>query len=219
MILTFSKRDAYLVPAENTSSVAYIIGGFDRAEEIASAWGSPRASLVFVACEDWNSALSPWYARTCFKGGEDFSGGADEFVNELEGEIMPAVERALNLTNPSRAIIGVSLAGLFALYALYKADAFACAASISGSLWFDGFTDFMASHEMKKAPARVYLSLGDREEFTRNERLRRVGETTRWARDFLEKKGIETTLEMNPGNHFVDGTARMLKALDWLYRA
>ena len=42
-------------------------------------------------------------------------------------------------------IAGYSLAGLFALYALYKTDAFTRVASMSGSLWFPGIMGIPAA--------------------------------------------------------------------------
>lgn len=42
-------------------------------------------------------------------------------------------------------IAGYSLAGLFALYALYKTDVFTRVASMSGSLWFPGIMGIPAA--------------------------------------------------------------------------
>ena len=250
MILTLPNRAVRVFPAPVSSApVAYVIGGFEGAEETASAWLSPRASLAFIDCPQWNRDLSPWPAPACFRGGEAFLGGADRFLHELTEEIIPAVESSLaqpravdggekrvgeafasvkgaqkrektaeNVPPASRSIVGVSLAGLFGVYALYRTDAFSVCASVSGSLWFDGFLDFLKSEPLRARPEKIYLSLGDREEFTRNQRLAAVGEATRAASAHFASRGIETALEMNPGNHFADHTLRLIRALDWLYR-
>lgn len=248
MTLAFRGRGVRVLPAPFAGApIAYVIGGFERAEEIAAAWADPRASLAFIDCPDWNRDLSPWPAPACFRGGEAFSGEADRFLNELLTEIIPGVESFLaarpvsanseanppaamsticaqngdartNASAAPRAIVGVSLAGLFGVYALFRTAAFSLCASVSGSLWFDGFSDFMASNDMTARPARIYLSLGDREERTKNQRLRPVGEATRAASARFALLGIETRFEMNPGNHFADPVPRLIRALDWLYQ-
>ena len=209
--------------------IAYIIGAFEHAEEVAAAWDSSRATLVFINCPNWNRDLSPWPAPACFRGGEPFAGEADRYLDKLLTVFLRRVE--LNIPLPvselddptppffaSRALVGVSLAGLFSLYALYRTDLFSMCASVSGSLWYDGFGDFISSHTMPARPEKIYLSLGDREEFTKNPRLRPVGEATRAASAHFASLGIETKLEMNPGNHFADPVPRLIRALDWLYQ-
>lgn len=209
--------------------IAYIIGGLEYAKEVVAAWDSTRATLAFIGCPDWNRDLSPWPAPACFRGGEAFAGEADRFLNRLLTETIRRVEWNIPLPisqignpNPpvfaSRALIGVSLAGLFSLYALYRTDLFSMCASISGSLWFDGFLDFIKSQTLPARPEKIYLSLGDREELTKNPRLRPVGEATRAANAHFASLGIETCLKMNPGNHFADPVPRLIRALDWLYR-
>ena len=46
---------------------------------------------------DWNRELSPWPAKAVF-GDEDFSGGADDFIEKLVENIIPKVENRLNIT-------------------------------------------------------------------------------------------------------------------------
>ena len=61
----------------------------------------------------------------------------------------------------------------------------------------------------------VYLSLGDKEEKTRNPVMATVGNCIREAGDFLKKNGIDTILEWNPGNHFKDADLRTARAFAW----
>lgn len=221
MKLTFSQCDVHFEPAPSPEApIVYFIGAPDSEEdarEIISAWGNARASMAFVHVKDWNGMLSPWPAKACFRAGEDFAGGADAFLNALVNEIVPEVEGNLSALPSERCLAGISLGGLFALYAMYRTDAFSAFASVSGSLWYDGFTDFMRREPFGRTPRCVYLSLGDREECTKNPRLRRVGDATREALAFFEEKGISCKLEMNPGNHFVDGVKRTVRALRWLF--
>jgi hypothetical protein len=62
----------------------------------------------------------------------------------------------------------------------------------------------------------VYLSLGDREEKTRNPVMARVGDAIREAYDHLRQTGTDCVLEWNKGNHFKDADLRTAKAFAWL---
>ncbi len=117
---------------------------------------------------------------------------------------------------PGRTVYigGYSLAGLFALWSVYQTDLFSGAAAASPSVWFPGFTDYM-----KRNPVRtkaVYLSLGDKEEKTRNQVMSQVGNAIRTAYDRLKENGCDCVLEWNKGNHFKDSDLRTAKAFAWL---
>ena len=66
--------------------------------------------------------------------------------------------------------------------------------------------------------AAVYLSLGDKEEKTRNRVMARVGEAIRGGYSFLKDAGICCTLEWNEGNHFREPDRRTAKAFAWVMR-
>ena len=62
----------------------------------------------------------------------------------------------------------------------------------------------------------VYLSLGDREERTRNLVMATVGDRIRQLHAHLEMlPRIQTTLEWNKGNHFQHTGQRCAKAFVW----
>ena len=61
----------------------------------------------------------------------------------------------------------------------------------------------------------VYLSLGDKEEKTRNPVMASVGECIREASDILMNCGVNTILEWNKGNHFKDADLRTARAFAW----
>lgn len=56
-------------------------------------------------------------------------------------------------------ITGYSLAGLFAVYAIYRTDVFS-GGCMSGSVWFPGFKEYIFSRELKRRPDCIYFSLG-----------------------------------------------------------
>ena len=174
----------------------------------------PDGAALFAADDyDWNADLSPWAASACFRGGEDFAGNA---LQRLEWLLRAAPFAEAGLSDAPRAVLGYSLAGLFALWAAARCDIFDAVASVSGSLWFDGFDDYLAAHAQHFAGKKVYLSLGDREAKTRNPRLACVQEKTEAARDLLSSAGAYSIFELNPGNHFAEPTARCARAAAWL---
>ena len=58
------------------------------------------------------------------------------------------------------------MAGIFALWAAGQTDRFSGVAAVSPSVWFPGFLEEMKSRRVQSAC--IYLSLGDKEEKTRN---------------------------------------------------
>ncbi len=75
-------------------------------------------------------------------------------------------------------LAGYSLAGLFALWAAYECDTFSGIACCSGSLWFKNWDIYMREHILKRK-CSVYLSLGGKEEKTKNAVMATVGDRTR----------------------------------------
>ena len=155
--------------------------------------------LVAFPVSDWNGDLSPWRADGVFKG-QVFSGNGAE---TLDWVIKGAKEQNCAM------IAGYSLAGLFALWACCETDIFKGAASCSGSVWFPGWADYLEGHKINAK--QVYLSLGNREERTRNPIMAQVGDNTR---ALAKKLGIEVV--WNEGNHFKDAEERLAAGIAWL---
>lgn len=109
-----------------------------------------------------------------------------------------------------------SLAGLFALYALYGTDVFSRAASVSGSLWFPGFREYVFSHELKGQPGRVFFSVGGRESRTKSPVLQTVQEHTEAICGFYRDKGLCTTFRLNRGGHHDHPAERAAEGIQWL---
>ena len=161
--------------------------------------------LIAFKVNDWNKDLSPWEAPPVF-GSEGFGGGAEDTLAEVLLDIGDDGKRYF--------IGGYSLAGLFALWAAYQADVFSGVAAASPSVWFPGFVKYMKDHGIRTD--KVYLSLGDREERTRNQVMSTVGDRIRDAYAYLSETGIVCTLEWNRGNHFKDADLRTAKAFAWV---
>ena len=184
--------------------------------EAAQAVGCPPFNLVTVSDLAWSHDMAPWDSPAAFKNGESFTGGADDYLRLLVEEIIPRAEKELAGPPAWRGIAGYSLAGLFALYAIYLADVFSRVGCMSGSLWFPGFKEYIFSHEPKRRPDCVYFSLGDKEAKTRNPVLKTVQENTEEIQTFYQNKGIDTVFQLNPGNHFVQRIERTIAGIQWL---
>ena len=188
-------------------------GGGAQVLEEARKLGGGDFSLLSVGGLDWNRDMSPWECAPVMAQDEGYAGGADSYLSLLLEEILPEGLKRLPGSPSWIGIAGYSLAGLFALYALYRTDTFARAASMSGSLWFPGFTDFVRNYDMKRIPEKLYLSLGDKEAKTRNPYLKTVQENTEAAVQLYRDRGLDVTWELNPGNHFRDAELRSAKGI------
>lgn len=181
-----------------------------------SALPCPACSLIAISRLDWDHDMSPWKIPPISPNDTPCTGGADEYLGLLCGEIIPKVERELACPPGRRVIAGYSLAGLFAVYALSRTDLFDAAGSMSGSLWFPGFLEYALSHSLKKVPLCLYFSLGDRECHTRNRILRPVQQNTERLAAYYRSLGIETAFVLNPGNHYVQAAQRTALGIAWV---
>lgn len=172
---------------------------------------APDAAFTVVAFRaDWDRELTPWPAENVFKG-RRFGGEGRVVLDWLEREAMPAFPAE------KYYIGGYSLGGLFALWAYCECGRFCGAASASGSLWYPGWRDY-AERAVLRQGSRIYLSLGDREEKTRNPVMAQVGDCTRAFRDKCAASGIEHLFEWTEGNHFREPDKRAARAFAWLIR-
>lgn len=199
--------------------VVYLNSSEEEEEQICQAlqeFHCPDFTLVTISGLDWNHDMTPWDMPPAFKGAPPCTGGADEYLRLLTQEIVPTVETALPGTPSWRGLAGYSLAGLFALYSLYRTQTFSRIASMSGSLWFEGFREYVFAHEMIGHPECLYLSLGDRECRTGNPYLKTVQERTEEIAAHYAGKGIDTLFRLNPGNHFKNAVRRTAAGIAWI---
>ncbi len=204
--------------------------------QIQKISGNMDFRLIAFKVNDWNSELSPWKAPAVF-GDEDFDEGAEktldeilDYIAEINKETNFIIARSnTNVSTDTNIytdtpihrnndkifyIGGYSLAGLFSLWAIYRTDVFSGAAAASPSAWFPGFIDYMKNNETKSD--KIYLSLGDKEEKTRNPVMSTVGDRIRNMQDLLKAQGKDCILEWNQGNHFREPDLRMAKGFSWL---
>lgn len=191
----------------------------DELNAAAAAGECEPFALAGFLSDDWNSDFSPWPAPALFKKAGEFGGNGGATLEWMLRDYLPQTQQLLGIKSPQNAIIGYSLAGLFALWSIYQTGVFSRCASCSGSLWFDGWTAYAAANTPHPVD-RLYLSLGDREEKARNQVMASVGDGTRamYERMKAALPQAEVTLEWNEGGHFDDVGGRIARALLWLMR-
>lgn len=206
-----------LYPAERGDAPLIILNSFsgdgrdvvDAMKEI----GCGECSLASVGDLNWDHEMSPWYCPPLRQEDSSCTGGADEYLEVLISGILPEIRGKIQGDPAFIGIAGYSLAGLFALYALYQTDVFSRAASMSGSLWYPDFRAYADRHELKRKPDRLYFSVGDKEARTRNHMLRTVQENTEYLVACYRRMGIPAEYELNEGNHFKDAALRSAKGI------
>jgi len=178
--------------------------------------GCPDFSLVAVSSLEWDHDMAPWDIPPISKNDTPCTGGADDYLHLLTEEIMPRAGEMVPGTPCWRGLVGYSLAGLFAVYSMYRTDLFQRIGSMSGSLWFPDFKEYAMTHELKGKPEHLYLSLGDKECKTGNVYLKSVQSNTEELAAFYRSRQIDTVFQLNPGNHFVEAVKRSAMGIQWL---
>ena len=168
-------------------------------------------SLAVFDVTDWNAQFSPWTAPPVF-GKDAFSGKGNDTLRFLEDEFLPEIKS--KFPKSEVFLTGYSLAGLFSLWSLYETDKFNGAVCCSSSLWFDKWDEYASLHRIK-SPSTIYMSLGDREEKTKNKVMSKVGDRTRRQAEILkEDPNVEKLyFEWNEGGHFVEPLKRVAKGI------
>lgn len=182
-------------------------------EQIATA-AVPFAVLA-VPIEDWERELMPWPEPVVSRRPEVGS-GAGETLRYLADTLLPALRVNGEFSFSTPVVLGgYSLGGLFSLWAACQCNCFSAVAAGSPSLWAGDWPQYAAAHPM--LARHVYLSLGDREERSRNRTMARVGDRIRDEYGRLQQQlGPEsTTLVWEQGGHFADPAARMARAFVW----
>ena len=216
---TGGKTISIFPSAEPEAPIIYLNTFSDEGQKVleaTQATGCPPFTLAAISNLNWNHDMTPWDSPPAFKNAEPCTGGADAYLRLLTEQIIPITEQRISAVPRWRGIAGYSLAGLFALYAMYQTDAFSRVGSMSGSLWFPGIKEYIASHEPKRRPDCLYFSLGDKESKTRNPILKNVRQNTEEMVAFYKAKGIDTVFRLNAGNHYDHAAERTAAGICWL---
>ena len=191
-------------------------GVFDStAALISETTGVPFVLAAFQVF-DWDLDLAPWHDDAINRKPE-VGTKTGETLRYVTESLLPALEKEYGKLPV--ILGGYSLGGLFAIWSSSQTDRFAAIAAASPSLWIRDWLDFAQMHPVKTA--RVYLSLGDREEHVKNRAIARVGDSVRGEYELLQAQlGKDNcTLAWNPGGHFQDEDKRLAAAFSWCIKA
>ena len=164
-------------------------------EEISTRFGT---NIVTISEMDWNNDMTPWKAPAVKEG--EFGGRASHFLERLKGDIFFNLENSLQIRNPKRYLMGLSLSGLFTVWAAIRKPLFEGVASISGSFWYDGFSEWILKQEELQC-VRFYISMGENEKETKVKRFAGIEEDTMKVVETLMLKGAEVAFEVTEGGH------------------
>ena len=141
----------------------------DHEVQVLASMASEGFLLAAFQVDDWNKDLSPWKAPAVF-GSQDFGDGAQETLRFVLEEMLPALLQRYSMGDETPVILGgYSLAAFFSLWSVYQTDRFLAAACASPSVWFPGWTGYAKEH--RPLAECIYLSLGKKEEKTKNKPL------------------------------------------------
>lgn len=201
------------------------------------AQASPTGfAMVFFDCVEWARALMPW-ADDAVSRDAEVGRHAPDTLRFIEHTLLPWLRERFGAL--PCIIGGYSLGGLFALWAARNTDTFAAVAAASPSLWINGWGEYAATHPILSPQATahhslnttlqistpqhittttpIHLSLGDREEHCRNQRMKRIGDCVRAEHTLLCQQLSTTavTLRWHEGGHFGAEAERTAEAFAW----
>ena len=183
-------------------------------EVTAIAQSAHHFLFAAIPVESWNDALSPWKSPAVW-GKQGFGGKAGDTLRFLTERGIPTLKQQFHLPENVKIILGgYSLAGLFALWASTQTDLFYGIAAASPSVWFPGWMEFEQQRPIQTQ--HIYLSLGDKEEHTKNAVMAVVGDNIRTLHSQLIARGADCTFEWNSGGHFKDANLRTARAFRWV---
>lgn len=205
----------------NSNKICYILlpkglkeDGMTWMEEAAEEF---RCNIIVISGMDWNNDLTPWPAKGIFKKEKNFGGKASAFLKDLTEEYLDNIESSIGVASAERALVGISLSGLFAIWAGTQTDKFNGIASISGSLWYDDFTSRFASMSVNPSVQKFFISLGQKEKKSKEPRMSTVEDATNEIVRILKEKGVPVDYVLDPGTHFSPIVPRLQEAFSSLY--
>lgn len=202
------------IASQESNRICYILLP-ERLKESELPWLDQMAeqlssNLVVISGCNWDDDLTPWKAPGLKEG--MFGGRAQYFMEMLKADLFFNLEISLRIQKAERYLVGVSLSGLFAVLCTGCMPLFEGVGSVSGSLWYDGFLEWMKTREEFMC-RKYYFSLGEKEKEGKNKRLASVEEATLEVIELLKSAGKETIFEYNEGNHFGPLIERIEKAI------
>ena len=186
----------------------YVVDSQEHPLDVAAAAKGLRSRVVSVPVAEWGDALTPWPAPALRLGEKGFGGHADETLALLAA--------ALDHAPGPHAICGYSLGGLFALYAFAREPRLSACACLSGSVWYEGWVDWLRANAPEGSGRYAYFSVGKKEKRA-GLPFRHVEEDLAACAEILRARGCAVDVTLGPGNHMRHVAERLsagLAALD-----
>ena len=173
-----------------------------------------RFSFYELVVKDWDCYLTPWEAESNIKG-RHFEGQAGKLLESIMTNILPKIKEYTDYTK--LYIAGYSLAGLFSLWSIYESDIFDGAVCCSGSLWYQGWAEYVQSSFVNKL-SDIYLSLGKAEKNTKHPLMKYIEDNMKLQYELLseDEQVDKIILEWNEGGHFSNTNERIIKGIEWI---
>lgn len=131
------------------------------------------------------------------------TGGADRFVDFIEHELVPVIERDFPADPARRVLLGHSLAGFFVLYASTVRPAlFSTYVAISPSIWWDEAKLRSGMAGLPATEARIFIAVGEWE-----------GELPPWQRSRPDAAPVTARRAQRAMIERAERTAAALRAL------
>lgn len=154
---------------------------------------------------------------------DDFpgSGGGMKFLDFIQNELIPLIDKAYRVNKSERAISGFSYGGLFVLYTLFhKPELFNRYHAGSVSFWWDNYVIFEFEQKYfeksKNLPVRLFLTAGsleDQDGFVKPlEKFTKIINTRKYS-------GLEFEhIILDEETHFSNFGSSLTKGLKWLFK-
>ena len=184
----------------------------DREVELIAEGSGKMFVLAAFDIADWDMELTPWQDPSVSTIPE-VGLRATNTLYYIDHTLLPWLcERFGDLPC---ILGGYSLSALFSLWAATQTDDFAGIGASSPSVWIKDWLGYAEQHPTRAAD--VYLSLGDKEELTKDRSIAQVGHNIRRYHQMLlgQLGDTHTTLVWNEGTHFYNGTQRTADGFTW----
>lgn len=163
---------------------------------------------------------TPWPGPAIEERFRPFGGKGGEYLEFLVRKLKPHID-AKYRTRPGvqdTHMMGVSLGGLISIFAIYLHDSFGKVASISGSMWYRGWLEFMRKNIPQNPGVQIMLSCGSAEGKGKPNPLRHTVLFTRMAHKMLESQLSHTSIPLiwDDGNHHDYRAERLRRGLLWI---
>ena len=164
--------------------------------------------------------FSPWPCKALNEKFPDFMGKADDYLNWIHQELLPALRNEYPVTASAEHIgmLGQSLGGLLNIYAYISpySDFWSCAACVSPSSWYPNLVDKLQDAITEQFRKKWYLSSGTQEGSNHNDLKKHTVSRTQKIIQLLRENHHEVEEYWDNGRHHELLADRYKRALSWL---